>query len=151
MSYFDLPVEFVRKSARISVARRDHFWSCLQHHQCWAEHQQRFTLSDWVEMTGRQQRSCGLRLPGFMWLLLLFIFAATCAGGGKNETRSHQDVVPGRDPHQHSNSTSLKKAFPVLSVNYDYVKKPFEITLWILLALLMKLGEWWGLLQPQYD
>uniref|UniRef100_A0AAQ4R1B8 Sodium/hydrogen exchanger n=1 Tax=Gasterosteus aculeatus aculeatus TaxID=481459 RepID=A0AAQ4R1B8_GASAC len=30
--------------------------------------------------------------------------------------------------------------FPVLALNYDHVRKPFEIALWILLALLMKLG-----------
>uniref|UniRef100_H3CJK7 Sodium/hydrogen exchanger n=1 Tax=Tetraodon nigroviridis TaxID=99883 RepID=H3CJK7_TETNG len=84
--------------------------------------------------------SCGLRLPGLAWVFLLFLLVATCADAANNETRSHPDAVPGLDPHGHSNSTSLKKAFPVLSVNYDYVRKPFEISLWILLALLMKLG-----------
>lgn len=93
-------------------------------------------------MPVRQQGSCGLRLAASMFVFLLFVFAVTCANGGNNGTRSHADVVPGQDPPQHSNSTSLKKAFPVLSVNYDYVRKPFEISLWILLALLMKLGEW---------
>lgn len=93
-----------------------------------------------------EQGSCGLRLPGFMWVFLLCAFAVTCADGGNNETRSH----PGRDLHQHGNSTSHAKAFPVLSVNYDYVRKPFEISLWILLALLMKLGKRRVLLQPQH-
>uniref|UniRef100_A0A3Q3L0L7 Uncharacterized protein n=1 Tax=Mastacembelus armatus TaxID=205130 RepID=A0A3Q3L0L7_9TELE len=37
-------------------------------------------------------------------------------------------------------STTHEKAFPVLSFNYSHVKQPFEISLWILLALLMKLG-----------
>ncbi|XP_008291112.1 sodium/hydrogen exchanger 1b [Stegastes partitus] len=41
---------------------------------------------------------------------------------------------------QHSNSTEHRKAFPVLAFNYEHVRKPFEISLWILLALLMKLG-----------
>uniref|UniRef100_A0A8C5E0X5 Sodium/hydrogen exchanger n=1 Tax=Gouania willdenowi TaxID=441366 RepID=A0A8C5E0X5_GOUWI len=41
------------------------------------------------------------------------------------------------DSQQHHNNT---KAFPVLSFNFEHVRKPFEISLWILLALLMKLG-----------
>jgi len=34
-----------------------------------------------------------------------------------------------------------KKAFPVLEVDYKHVHLPFEISLWVLLASLMKLGE----------
>lgn len=45
-----------------------------------------------------------------------------------------------------TNITNTKKAFPVLAVNYEHVRKPFEIALWILLALLMKLGEYLPLL-----
>lgn len=52
------------------------------------------------------------------------------AGGGSTE----------EDPHPQTNSTAHKKAFPVLAFNYEHVRKPFEISLWILLALLMKLG-----------
>lgn len=95
-------------------------------------------------MTVLQQGSCGRRLPGIMRLfLILFLFAAsvTFADGGNNETWRRPDLVSDQD-HQKTNSTPNKKAFPVLSVNYDYVRKPFEISLWILLALLMKLGEW---------
>lgn len=33
------------------------------------------------------------------------------------------------------------RTFPVLTVNYERVRKPFEVCLWILLASLMKLGE----------
>ncbi|XP_062996535.1 sodium/hydrogen exchanger 1 [Elgaria multicarinata webbii] len=33
-----------------------------------------------------------------------------------------------------------RKPFPVLGIDYTYVRKPFEIALWILLACLMKLG-----------
>ncbi len=33
------------------------------------------------------------------------------------------------------------RVFPVLSINYDYVQMPFEVSLWILLASLLKLGE----------
>ncbi|XP_061679342.1 sodium/hydrogen exchanger 1b isoform X2 [Syngnathoides biaculeatus] len=38
------------------------------------------------------------------------------------------------------NATAHRKAFPVLSFNYEHVRKPFEISMWVLLALLMKLG-----------
>lgn len=42
-----------------------------------------------------------------------------------------------------------RKAFPVLDIDYDRIRIPFEISLWILLACLMKLGRlaaaWWGL------
>lgn len=41
----------------------------------------------------------------------------------------------------HNNSYS-KKPFPVLSLDYDNVRLPFEISLWVLLASLMKLGEY---------
>lgn len=61
---------------------------------------------------------------------------------GRNDTRSE----PNREHHDQdqdhaANATKHKKAFPVLELNYDYVRMPFEISLWILLALLMKLGE----------
>ncbi|XP_029701299.1 sodium/hydrogen exchanger 1b isoform X3 [Takifugu rubripes] len=101
-----------------------------------------FTSAGQVERTVLQQGSCGRRLSGIMRLfLLLFLFAAsvTFADGGNNETRRRPDLIPDQD-HQRTNSTPNKKTFPVLSVNYDYVRKPFEISLWILLALLMKLG-----------
>ncbi len=34
-----------------------------------------------------------------------------------------------------------QSVFPVLSINYGYVQMPFEVSLWILLACLLKLGE----------
>lgn len=34
-----------------------------------------------------------------------------------------------------------RKAFPVLDIDYDRIRIPFEISLWILLACLMKLGR----------
>lgn len=75
-------------------------------------------------------------------LLVLLLLAAA----GSAWTR---DVLPGRnqtgtepspDPHHGTNSTNHKKAFPVLDFNYENVRTPFEISMWILLALLMKLG-----------
>lgn len=72
-------------------------------------------------------------------LLLVFLSVASASRdvvSGNNETWRN----PPEDSHHLTNSTAHKKAFPVLSFNYDHVRKPFEISLWILLALLMKLG-----------
>lgn len=69
-------------------------------------------------------------------LFLVVVCAASAA---------RRDAVEGNNDTSHhplTNSTAhKKKPFPVLSFNYDHVRKPFEISLWILLALLMKLGE----------
>ncbi|KAM7384681.1 hypothetical protein PAMA_011846 [Pampus argenteus] len=82
------------------------------------------------------------RLTGFMCVLLLvFVTVSSVNPGvapGNNESCKNQ-VTP-EDSHNRSNSSHHKKAFPVLSFNYEHVRKPFEISLWILLALLMKLG-----------
>lgn len=48
---------------------------------------------------------------------------------------------------QHSVNSSkvpsvTKKPFPVLSLDYHHIQTPFEISLWVLLASLMKLGEY---------
>ncbi|KAE8282265.1 Na(+)/H(+) exchanger beta Beta-NHE Na(+)/H(+) antiporter [Larimichthys crocea] len=68
-------------------------------------------------------------------LFLVVVCAASAA---------RRDAVEGNNDTSHhplTNSTAhKKKPFPVLSFNYDHVRKPFEISLWILLALLMKLG-----------
>lgn len=37
--------------------------------------------------------------------------------------------------------SKLRKSFPVLDIDYDHVRIPFEIALWILLACLMKIGK----------
>ncbi|XP_031441986.1 Na(+)/H(+) exchanger beta-like [Clupea harengus] len=87
--------------------------------------------------------------PGLRWSLLVVVLilsvmassaaasspAASAAGTGQgNGTTLHTDSKTNGTSHH------TKKAFPVLSVNYDYVRMPFEISLWILLASLMKLG-----------
>lgn len=77
-------------------------------------------------------------------LWLVFVSAASASRdvvSGNNETSRNPAGATKEDPHHQTNSTAHKKAFPVLSFNYDHVRKPFEISLWILLALLMKLGE----------
>ncbi|XP_032391790.1 sodium/hydrogen exchanger 1b [Etheostoma spectabile] len=90
------------------------------------------------------RRSSFLPPTGLMCVLLLvFVSVAAASRDGVSENNE-----TGRDPagdtrggsHNQPNSTAHKKAFPVLSFNYEHVRTPFEISLWILLALLMKLG-----------
>ncbi|XP_056141674.1 sodium/hydrogen exchanger 1 [Lampris incognitus] len=56
---------------------------------------------------------------------------------------------PELHPREHANNRSVatsqrhnvtKKAFPVLDVEYHHIHIPFEISLWVLLASIMKLG-----------
>lgn len=79
------------------------------------------------------------RLSGSVVALLPLLLLLLCAA----VTPALCDTTPGTGENSsHHNSTAHhRKAFPVLSFNYDDVRKPFEISLWILLALLMKLGE----------
>ncbi|XP_048007709.1 sodium/hydrogen exchanger 1 [Megalobrama amblycephala] len=53
--------------------------------------------------------------------------------GISQNNHDHKDVG-------HNNTHSKKKPFPVLSFDYETVRLPFEISLWVLLASLMKLG-----------
>ncbi|XP_038580920.1 Na(+)/H(+) exchanger beta-like [Micropterus salmoides] len=89
------------------------------------------------------RRGYSLPLTGLMCVLLLVFVSAASASrdvSGNNETWRNPPRAPENDSHHRNNSNAHRKAFPVLSFNYEHVKKPFEISLWILLALLMKLG-----------
>ncbi|XP_037651348.1 Na(+)/H(+) exchanger beta-like [Sebastes umbrosus] len=91
----------------------------------------------------RRSSSCP-PLTGLMCVLLL-VFASVASASrdvvsGDNETWRNPAGETREDSHHQTNSTGHKKAFPVLAFNYDHVSKPFRISLWILLALLMKLG-----------
>lgn len=79
------------------------------------------------------------RLAPSLCLLLLLVCVSAVRASSAAVPGTHEDA-----PEHAPNVTVHRKAFPVLSVNYEYVKKPLEISLWILLALLMKLGEWWS-------
>nr|DBA33742.1 TPA: hypothetical protein GDO54_001381 [Pyxicephalus adspersus] len=52
------------------------------------------------------------------------------------------DENPPVDPHSTAGNKTHKprKLFPVLDLDYPHIRYPFEISLWILLACLMKLG-----------
>ncbi|XP_031151529.1 Na(+)/H(+) exchanger beta-like [Sander lucioperca] len=90
------------------------------------------------------RRSSFLPLTGLMCVLLLVFVSVASASrdvvSENNETWRGPAGETRGDSHNQTNSTAHKKAFPVLSFNYEHVRKPFEISLWILLALLMKLG-----------
>lgn len=72
-------------------------------------------------------------------MVLLFLEVSVRPLGvacSQDTNHHHQD--------QHSgNATFVKKAFPVLSLDYNHIKAPFEVSLWVLLASLMKLGEYY--------
>ncbi|XP_076868579.1 sodium/hydrogen exchanger 1 [Brachyhypopomus gauderio] len=60
------------------------------------------------------------------------------AGGHGKGVHKHSNHSSGHGGTSHGNYT--KKAFPVLSFDFKHVEYPFLISMWILLASLMKLG-----------
>ncbi|XP_037549435.1 Na(+)/H(+) exchanger beta [Nematolebias whitei] len=81
----------------------------------------------------------------FILLVLLFLPGSSSSRDvvpQLNETWTGPVQSTHDDPDHPDNNgaTNHRKLFPVLDLNYEYVRKPFEISLWILLALLMKLG-----------
>ncbi|XP_065326522.1 Na(+)/H(+) exchanger beta-like isoform X1 [Pelmatolapia mariae] len=84
------------------------------------------------------RRSTTLRLTGLLCLLFLVFFSRGFASHDVVSEKSSGTIQ--EDSHSQANSTAHKKTFPVLSFNYEHVRTPFEISLWILLALFMKLG-----------
>lgn len=75
-----------------------------------------------------------------VWLVLEGSLLPPGAASSPDVTRQadlDNHNMPGK-PHNET-----KKAFPVLSLDYNNVRAPFEIALWVLLASLMKLGEYW--------
>ncbi|XP_077599917.1 Na(+)/H(+) exchanger beta-like [Stigmatopora nigra] len=59
-------------------------------------------------------------------------------GGWREDEKDDNDDVD--NDEQHRRRGNATKTFPVLSFNYEHIRIPFEVSLWILLALLMKLG-----------
>lgn len=91
------------------------------------------------------QRRSGSTVAVLTWLLplllLLFVVVTPASRAAAAAVGSSTTPGDGGNNSHHNSTAHHRKAFPVLSFNYDDVKKPFEISLWILLALLMKLGE----------
>lgn len=82
-----------------------------------------------------------LRFTAALWWILVILVCFAVASSSRDDV-SKSSVSTGEvNGHDSQDNVSVnKKAFPVLSFNYKHVRKPFEISMWILLALLMKLG-----------
>ncbi|KAM3615038.1 uncharacterized protein V6R79_022536 [Siganus canaliculatus] len=85
----------------------------------------------------------GKTLPerGLLLLMVLVFLQGSVLplGAASSPDVTHQANL---DNHQvtHASHNFTKKAFPVLSLDYEHIRAPFEISLWVLLASLMKLG-----------
>lgn len=89
----------------------------------------------------------GKSLPerGLLLLMVLVLLEGSVLplGAASSPDTSHQpNLDNGKVADAGYNFT--KKAFPVLSLDYHHIQTPFEISLWVLLASLMKLGEYHG-------
>uniref|UniRef100_A0A8D3D6L2 Sodium/hydrogen exchanger n=1 Tax=Scophthalmus maximus TaxID=52904 RepID=A0A8D3D6L2_SCOMX len=72
-------------------------------------------------------------------LLLLLPSTKTSARGCVSAGVGHQEHA-GNHTAANGRHNFTKKPFPVLSLDYHHIQTPFEISLWVLLASLMKLG-----------
>lgn len=143
-----MPWEFVRKSARIFAARRARPSSFLHHchllRRIWELVELLEANMAVLLLLPLRRRSGSILavLPLLLPLLLLLFVVVTPASRAAAAAVGNSTTPGDGENNSHHNSTAPhRKAFPVLSFNYDNVRKPFEISLWILLALLMKLGE----------
>ncbi|XP_036999288.2 sodium/hydrogen exchanger 4 [Artibeus jamaicensis] len=68
------------------------------------------------------------------WLLLLVILKSSEATSDLNKSTNSSDI------RFAAASTELNEKISVFTLDYDYVQIPYEVTLWILLASLAKIG-----------
>lgn len=84
---------------------------------------------------------------GLLLLVIMIFLEGTVLtlGAASSPDISAQDNTGGHDRRgiegNHVRPNYTKKAFPVLALDYHHIQVPFEISLWVLLASLMKLGE----------
>lgn len=86
-----------------------------------------------------------MELKMFIIVLGLLVGSLMLLGGAASSPDMGTGISQNNHDHKdvgHNNTHSKKKPFPVLSLDYDTVRLPFEISLWVLLASLMKLGEY---------
>ncbi|XP_036411286.1 Na(+)/H(+) exchanger beta-like [Megalops cyprinoides] len=79
------------------------------------------------------------------WLVIFICLSDTAlplreASAPSCTDNSHGDPKLPRGTANSFETNHTKRSFPVLHFNYEHVRIPFEISLWILLASLMKLG-----------
>lgn len=87
----------------------------------------------------------GTSLPerGLLLVMVLVLLEGSVLplGAASSPDISHKEQSDNhKESHEATNYT--KKAFPVLDFDYHHIQTPFEISLWVLLASLMKLGEY---------
>lgn len=81
--------------------------------------------------------------PGLLLLLLLAFLGGSVLPKGAASSPDITHQTPSVDHSAEGTGHNVtKKPFPVLSLDYPHIQTPFEISLWVLLASLMKLGEW---------
>lgn len=80
--------------------------------------------------------------PGLLLLLLLAFLGGSVLthGAASSPDITHQPTSAAHSEKGAGHNVT-KKPFPVLSLDYPHIQTPFEISLWVLLASLMKLGE----------
>ncbi|XP_069827643.1 sodium/hydrogen exchanger 1 [Dendropsophus ebraccatus] len=97
-------------------------------------------------------RFVDMMLPGCRragWLLFVLLLLPDLPSHASSPDLEPRDTLYGHEHHEVTegphgapgNKTAHhRKLFPVVGMDYDYIRDPFEIALWILLACLMKLG-----------
>lgn len=87
---------------------------------------------------GRSLTERGLLL---LMVLVLLEGSVLPLGAASSPDISHQENVDNHKVVKEGHNFT-KKSFPVLDLDYEHIRVPFEISLWVLLASLMKLGEY---------
>ncbi|XP_013767057.1 sodium/hydrogen exchanger 1 [Pundamilia nyererei] len=83
------------------------------------------------------------RLRGLFLVMVLVFLDGSVFTVAVASSDQHSPITAHSGSHKatdHGSHNNTGKAFPVLDLNYENVRVPFEISLWVLLASLMKLG-----------
>lgn len=83
------------------------------------------------------------RLRGLFLVMVLVFLEGSVFTVAVASSDQHSPIMAHSGSHKatdHGSHNNTGKAFPVLDLNYENVRVPFEISLWVLLASLMKLG-----------
>lgn len=76
------------------------------------------------------------------WLLLLLSLVCCSAAAYLDESDLSKSFLPHYEPdHGDAVGSSQDTRLHVFTLDYDYVQIPYEVTLWILLASLAKIGK----------
>lgn len=83
------------------------------------------------------------RMKMLSYLLSLLTLACPSAAAYLDEPSLSSSLLPHYE-HDHADAvdSSQNKRLQVFTVDYNNVQIPYEVTLWILLASLAKIGKW---------